>query len=417
MRNPLAYTHEKEEEMFPTLKESIFYTPQKVVFGVNSVDMIGEHIKEVVDGGKAFLVSDPVLTKIGTTDRVKKGLESAGWELFVWDQCKEEPSDLLCDEAAAVAKENNCDFVVAVGGGSNIDLAKVVSELLILGGKTVDYLDEGVFPKKGAPIITVATTSGTGSEVTMYSVITHSKDGIKGCFGSPTVNILPTMTLVDPTLTLTMPSKVTASTGIDALTHAIECLTSMKENPLSDAIALKAIEFIGEALPVAVYEGDNLEARVKMSYASMMAGLAFNNTGTIEGHAFAHSLGCMYHVPHGIGCGIAAPYTMEYNIGHAMDKLGQIAAALGRNTCSMTKREAAQDAAYAVKQLLEDVGLPTTWAPYGKKEDIPKLTDLMLGDMRIAGMFGGAKRQTITREAAIEIFTRSYEGRLGDKIC
>jgi alcohol dehydrogenase class IV len=404
--------------MFPYFKEVVSFTPPKVVFGVNAVDKLGEHIKEIVEHGqKAFLVSDPVLSKVGITERVKKALEKEGWAVAVWDQCKEEPDDLLCDEAATIARKEKCGFVVALGGGSNIDLAKVVAELIVLGGKTIDYLQQGVFPKKGAPIITVVTTSGTGSEVTMYSVISHSKDKVKGCFGSPTVNILASMALVDPTLTLTMPPRVTAGTGIDALSHAIECVISKKENPLSDAIAYQAIAYIGEALPAAVYEGDNLQARVKMSYGSMMAGLAFNDTGTVEGHAFAHSLGCVYHVPHGIGCGIATPYTMEYNIGHAMDKLARIAEALGVNTRGMSRRQAAQASVYAVKQLLEDVGLPTTWAAYGKKEDIPRLSALMLGDMRIAGMFGGAKRGMMSKNAAEELFLRSYEGRLGEAIC
>lgn len=284
---------------------------------------------------------------------------------------------------------------------------------MVLPGKTEEYLLTTSFPKKGAPLIAVPTTSGTGTESTMYAVITFSKDSIKGFFGTPT--ILADMALVDPTLTLTMPPKVTASTGADALAHAIETMMAKQENPLTDAIAMKAVELIAEALPVAVYEGDNLEARVKMAYGSMMAGIAFQDPGIIEGHALAHTLGSVYHVPHGIGCAIGLTYTMEYNMGHCMEKMARMATALGQNTAGMSVRQAAQTAIIAVKQLLEDIGVPLTWAQFGKKEDIPKLIEMMTESPWITAFYGWAKRP-MTKEAAAELLTRSYEGRICEKL-
>ncbi|MQL52625.1 iron-containing alcohol dehydrogenase [Desulfofundulus thermobenzoicus] len=399
--------------MFPMLKVVQYYTPQKVVFGVNAVDNIGQYIKEMGISGKAIIVTDPGVAQAGIADRVAQALKKDGFEVAVFDQGKPEPDDVACDQAAEFARKEGGSFVIGLGGGSAIDIGKVAAQLLALPGKTEDYLVNTTFPKKGAPIIAVPTTSGTGTECTMYAVITFAKDGIKGFFATPT--ILPDMALVDPTLTVSMPPKVTASSGIDALSHAIETMMAKQENPLTDAIALKAIEFIAEALPVAVYEGDNLEARVKMAYASMMAGMAFNDPGIIEGHALAHTLGSVYHVPHGVGCAVALPYAMEYNMGHCMEKLARIAVALGQNTAGMSVRQAAQAAVYAVKQLTEDVGIPTTWAPFGKKEDIPKLADMMAESPWITAFYGWSKRP-MTREAAVELLTRSYEGRLGDKL-
>jgi alcohol dehydrogenase len=399
--------------MFPMLKVVEYYTPQKVVFGVNAVDNLGRYIKDMGITGKGIIVTDPVIVQTGSAERVSQALKKEGFEVAIFDQAKPEPDDVVCDQASEFARKEKGNFVIGLGGGSSIDIAKVVAQLLVLPGKTADYLVTTTFPKKGAPIIAIPTTSGTGTECTMYSVITFAKDGIKGFFATP--YILPDLALVDPTLTISMPPKVTASTGADALAHAVETMMAKQENPLTDAIALKAIEFIGEALPVAVYEGNNLEARVKMAYASMMAGMAFNDPGIVEGHALAHTLGSVYHVPHGVGCAVALPYVMEYNMGHCMDKLARIAIALGQNTSGMNVREAAQAAVYAVKQLLEDVGLPTTWAPFGKKEDIPKLADMMVNCSWITAFYGWCKR-TMTKEAAEELLTRSYEGRLGEKL-
>lgn len=399
--------------MFPTMKTVQYLTPQKKVIGVNAVDNIGQYVKELGVTGKAIIVTDPGVMATGSVERIKKALEKDSFDVAVFDQGAPEPNDIVCDNAAEFARQEKGGFVVAVGGGSVIDIAKVAAQLLSLPGKTGDYLVTTSFPKKGAPLIAVPTTSGTGSECTMYSVVTFSKDDIKGFFATP--YILADMALVDPTLTLSMPPKVTASSGIDALSHAIETMMAKQENPYTDAIAMKAVELITDALPVAVYEGDNIEARAKMAYASMLAGIAFQDPGIIEGHALAHTLGSLYHVPHGLGCAIALPYTMEYNMGHCMKKLALTAAALGQQTDGLSVREAAMAAIKAVAQLIADVGLPTTWASFGKKEDIPKVVEMMTDCPWITAFYGWAKRK-MTKEAATELVTRSYEGSIGKGI-
>ncbi len=393
--------------MFPLLNEITYLTPQKKVFGVNAVDRIGQHIKDMGIEGKAIIITDPGVKATGAVERVEKALKESGFKIAVFDQGVPEPNDLVCDAAADFARKEKGSFVIGLGGGSAIDIAKVAAQLLVLPGKTADYMPTTAFPKKGAPLIAVPTTSGTGTESTMYSVITFAKDNIKGFFATPT--ILADMALVDPTLTISMPPKVTAATGADALAHCIETMMAKQHNPLTDAIAMKGVELIAEALPVAVYDGENLEARVKMSYASMMGGIAFQDPGIVEGHALAHTLGSMFHVPHGVGCAMALPYAMIYNMGHCMEKMARMATALGQNTTGMSTREAAQSAIEAVVQLMADINVPTTWQPFGKKEDMPKMLEMMTECPWITAFYGWAKRP-MTKEAAAELLRRSYEG-------
>lgn len=360
--------------------------------------------------GKAIIVTDPGVMQTGAIDRIKKSLSTEGFDFSIFSEGVPEPNDVVCDKAADFARKEKGNFVIGVGGGSAMDIGKIVAQLLELPGKTADYMPTFVFPKKGAPYIAVTTTSGTGSESTMYSIVTFSNDNIKGFFSCP--YILPDLSIIDPTLTLTMPPSVTASTGIDALSHAIETMMAKQENPMSDALAEKAIELISEALPIAVYEGDNIEARVKMSYGAMMAGIAFEDPGIVEGHALSHTLGSVYHAPHGVGCAIALPYAMEYNMGHCMNKLALIASKMGQKTEGMNTREAAMSAILAVKQLILDVGLPTTWASFGKREDIPRLVSMMTDCPWITAFYNWSKRK-MTKEAATELVTRSFEGKIG----
>jgi len=396
--------------MFPTMKIVEYNSPQRKVFGVNAVDKLGEYIKKMGISGKAVIVTDPGIMATGTVERIQKALEKEGFTSVIYRNGMPEPNDIACDEAAAFARSEKGDFVIGLGGGSDMDIGKVVAELLKLPGKTADYLPHFSFPKKGAPFIAVTTTSGTGSESTMYAIVNFSKDNIKGFFSDP--NLLADLAVVDPTLMLTMPPKVTAATGIDALSHAIETMLAKQENPYTDALAIKAIELLSGALPVAVYEGDNLDARVRVAYGAFMAGIAFEDPGIVEGHALAHTLGSLYHVPHGVGCAIGLPYVMEYNMGHSMEKLAQIAVALGQNTTGLSVREAAVSAILAVKQLITDVGLPLSWAQYGSREDIPRVVDMMTNCDWITAFYLWAKRK-MTKEAATEFVTRSYEGRIG----
>lgn len=396
--------------MFSALKMFHCYLPPKVIFGAATVDNLGQYIKETGLTGKAIIVTDPVIVRAGISERVVQAIKREKYEVAVFDRSKPEPDSTVCDQAVEFGRAEKGNFVLGLGGGSAIDIAKIVAQLLVLPGKTEDYLEKATFPSKGVPIIAIPTTAGTGSECTMFAVITSVRQEVKVTFMTPA--ILPDMAVVDPTLTLSVPPHVTAATGADALAHAVEAMLTKEENPLTDAIALRAVELIGKALRVAVYEGNNLEARVNMSCASMMAGIAFSNAGLVEGHALAHALGSAYHIPHGIGCAVALPYIMGYNMGHAADKMVRLAAALGEKKDGLSKRDVAGLAITAVKQLFEDIGLPTTWSSFGKKEDIPKLAEMMVKNTSITTFYRWCKRQ-MTMETATQLLHSSYKDYTG----
>lgn len=397
--------------MFPLTQVVRYYKPPRIVFGVNAVDNLGKYAREMGLAGRAAIITDAGVAKAGIPARVVEALQKSGIEAAVFDQGRPEPDDAVCDQAADFVRREGADFVIGLGGGSAMDIAKVAAQLAVVGGSTEEHLRKTSFPRKGLPLIAVPTTAGTGAECTMFAIINLPREGIKGFFFTPL--IIPDLAVVDPTLTLTMPPGVTASSGADALAHAIETMMARKENPLTDALAFKAVELIAEALLVAVYDGSNLEARVKMSYASMMAGLAFNDTGIIEGHALAHALGSFYHIPHGLACAVALPFAMEYNMGHCLEKLARMAAVLGQHASGMSTRQAALAAIHAVRQLLADAGLPTDWSRWGRKEDIPALAEMMVKSPWITAFYGYAKRP-MSEDAAAELLRRSYEGRIGE---
>lgn len=399
------------ENLFPTLKVHNSYIPHKRVFGVNSVDELGKHIKDAgIPCKKAAIITDKGIAKTDIVARVTGALKKEGIRYAVFSDVKEDPDDASCDVAAEFVRKEAADFCIGLGGGSAMDTTKVAAEVATLPGKSEEYLQQVSFPSDGLPIVQIPTTSGTGAECTPNAVVGFHRDGIKGFVVTP--YILADLNVVDPSLTLSVPQKVTAATGADALSHAIETVLARQDNPFSDALAFQAIKLIGESLPTAVFEGSNIEARVKMSYGSHLAGLAFQEPGIIEGHALAHTLGSVFHVPHGIGCAIGLCYCMEYNMGAGMEKLARIARLLGRNTDGLSTFEAAKLAVTAVKELFELIQVPLTWAQYGTKDDFERLIDMMVNCPWITAFYGWCKRP-MTRAAAEQLVVRSYEGLIG----
>ena len=400
--------------MFPTFKTFEYHTPGRKVFGINTVDNITEYLKKyIAPSGKAIIVTDPTIAKIGHAQRVADALVKGGYTYAIYEYAVPEPNDKDCDAAVEFARKEGGNFVIGVGGGSTMDIAKVTAQLLVLPGNTKDYLPSFVFPKKGAPFVAITTTAGTGSECTQYAIVNFSEDNIKGFFNDP--NILADLAIVDPTLLLNTPSKVTAATGVDALSHAIEASLSNCASPVTDALAIKAIALLAEALPVAVYDTDNLDARVKVAYGSFLAAEAFQDAGIVEGHALAHTLGSVYHVPHGVACAIGLPYVMEINMGHRMEKLVEIGAAMGVKVEGLSNRDAALATIMHVKQFIVDVGLPYKWDHIGKREDFPKIIEMMSDCFWITAFYLWGER-TITKEIATELVERSFTGRIGDGI-
>jgi len=330
--------------------------PRKIRFGVGCLDAIGEEVKELA-AKHAIIITDPGVFQAGLVYPVKEQLSRINLSVDVFSEAEPEPTLPKLNAVAEDLRKCNYDLVVGVGGGSSMDTAKGLSVLLAHGGKGQDYLGVNKVPKPGLPIFALPTTAGTGSEVTMIAVFGDPDGKVKSAIVSP--YLLARLALVDPSLTYSCPSKVTAASGMDALVHAIECYTSVKANDFTDALALEAMRLIIGNLRTAVNNGSDKEARKYMSEGALIAGIAFGNASVTAVHALAYPLGMRFHVPHGVANGLLLPYVMEYNLSANLTKFAVIAKMLGAETSGISIQKAAEKGVLAVKALAADIGIPT----------------------------------------------------------
>jgi len=333
--------------------------PTKILFGVNAVNQLSDTIAEL-NGHRVFLVADPGLKQSGIIKKVADILDLANIPHTVYDKVTPEPGLKLADQAVKLAKKNKSDCVVGLGGGSALDIAKAVSILLTNSGKAEDYLGLGKIKLQGVPKIMIPTTAGTGAEVTFTAVFINEKTNSKGGMnGDP---LYPDAAILDPALTLSLPPHVTAATGIDAFTHALEAFVSTQAHVISDMYALEAISLISNNLGVAYANGSNLEARSAMLMGSLLGGKALATAGVGLVHAMAYPLGGMFNTAHGLANAVLLPYVVEYNIIGNTEKFATVAQIMGYETEGLPLREAAQLAVEAIHQLNADVGIPSSLA-------------------------------------------------------
>ncbi|KSU85440.1 alcohol dehydrogenase [Fictibacillus enclensis] len=368
-----------------------FYSTERIVFGNGAIQQLGEILQRL--GAKnVLLISDPGIKQAGIVDKVLALLEQASYHAVVYDQVIPEPPIDSALECYEFAKSQNTDAVIGLGGGSSIDMAKIVALLVAHGGHPLDYYGgENQVPGPIAPLVAIPTTAGTGSEVTSVSVLTDVKNNLK--VGISDNYLRPTVALLDPELTIGLPSYVTACSGIDALSHAIEAYTAKPFSfiqaegqilfqgsiPISDALAYRAIELIAKNLPLAVQQGTNLEARSNMLLGSLLAGMAFSNAGTAAAHALAYPIGGLVKSPHGEVTGLLLPYVMEFNTAVETEKMVKILKAFDINADGLSRKEAALAASKAVFNLLETIGLPTHLSDIGiKEEDVAEIAEKTL---------------------------------------
>ncbi len=338
--------------------------PTNVVAGHGSLASIS---KAVVDLGcsKALILTDPGVKKAGLAELVKNAL--ADFCIGIYDNIPSDPDLETVDAATTVARELKADCIVSVGGGSVIDTAKGVCVTLKNGGKANDHLNFLVLTEPQTPHIAIPTTAGTGSEVTNIAVLTSKGAGRK-LFIVDT-RIMPNVAILDPRFTMSLPTDLTVTTAMDAMTHAIEAMTSTMANQICDGQALQAIRLINENLPLVIADGKNEKARLNLQLAATMAGWAFTIAQVGLAHGMAHTIGALHHVPHGAACGIILPKVMRYNVDHSSDKLALVAQALGINTAGMTERDAALAAADTVEALMTKVGHPMRLRDVGVPEE------------------------------------------------
>ncbi|MGB9859778.1 MAG: iron-containing alcohol dehydrogenase [Moorellaceae bacterium] len=371
-----------------------------ILFGVGAVEQVGAKAKEL-GCRKVILVTDAGIKKAGIADEVSKHLSSAGIGVVEYDKVPSDPPDTIIEEAAAIAREEQVDGVVAVGGGSVLDAAKGVNVLLTNPPPITQYYGPFMAPNPGKVLILLPTTSGTGSEVTAIAVVTNSRNNKKGGVIGP--YCMATVAIVDPGLTVKMPPGITAGTGMDAFSHAAEALTSGLANPVSDILAERAIELIYRYLPVAVENGSDLEARTNLALASMIAGIAFNDALPHYGHAVAHTVGARFHVHHGVICALALPGTLELVADVVPDKIKIIARAMGLEV-EGDAAAVARKVAEAIRAFNAKVGIPSMKELKIDKAELEALAPDVLTDDTAA--FGPKK---ITVEEARKLLQAAYE--------
>lgn len=306
-----------------------------------------------------LIVTDPLLKEIGLTDNVEKPLIEKGFSTTIYTDIAPEPPLAIGEKLVDFTRKHPFDLVIGVGGGSALDLAKLAAVLAKHDGKVADYLNltgTKTLDNKGLPKILIPTTSGTGSEVTNISVLSldTTKDVVTHDY------LLADVAIVDPALTISLPSKVTAATGVDALTHAIEAYVSVNANAVTDALALQAIRLISQSIRTAVHNGQDKQARTDMSYGSYLAGLAFFNAGVAGVHALAYPLGGQFHIAHGDSNAVLLPYVMGYIRQSCEKRMKDILDAMGISSSYLSQEEASYKCVDALQQLVQDVNIPST---------------------------------------------------------
>lgn len=368
-----------------------YFSTQNIVFGNGSINDLDKILRRF-NAKNVFLITDQGIVKAGILEKVTNLLKSKGFEVVIYDQAIPEPPVNSVIEAYEFAKKQiKTDVIIGIGGGSSIDLAKVVALLMEHGGHPRDYFEEGKVPGPIAPLIAIPTTAGTGSEVTSVAVVNDTENNLK--VGISDNYLRPAVALLDPELTVGLPPYVTACSGIDALVHAIESYTAKDFNnieakgnilfqgafPITDALGEKAIELIVNNLTIAVHQGSNLEARSNMLLGSLLAGLAFSNAGNALAHAIAYPVGGIVKSPHGEVTGLLLPYVMRYNTTTTKEKMSKIAKIFGVVNKNNNENELAFAASEAVLQLLEEIGLPTKLSQIGvKEEDLEEIAEKTL---------------------------------------
>lgn len=349
-----------------------FTAPATVTFGPGVIAKLPELASGL--GSRAIVVSDPGIAKAGILDRVLGALDQAAVTAEPYPHVEPNPSIETVDAAHDLFRRTRSAFVVGVGGGSAMDVAKVVAVLAAHGGTVRDYEGMGKVPGPGVPCVAIPTTAGTGSEVTIFSVITDRQRKFKMTVGSP--HTVPQVALCDPELTLSMPQPLTAATGLDALTHAIESYINTVHNPIAATLAREAMRLIGRSLRTAFSSGRNLQARTEMLLASTMAAMAFTRTRLGNVHAMSHPLGAHFDIPHGVANAVLLPSVMAWNMIACHDTYPQIASALGESVDGLSPREASEAAVEAVRRLARDVQIPERLRDLGvTREAIPRLAE------------------------------------------
>ncbi|MBE0596613.1 MAG: iron-containing alcohol dehydrogenase [Desulfuromonadales bacterium] len=332
-----------------------FFIPTVSLMGVGSAKETGPQVK-ALGAKKALLVTDKGISAIGMADQIKKLVEESGVQVVIFDGAEPNPTDKNVYDGVQAYRDNTCDAIISLGGGSSHDCAKGVGLVIGNGGNIRDFEGVNKSTKPMPAFVAINTTAGTASEMTRFCIITNTDTKVKMAIVD--WRCTPNVAINDPVLMVGKPAALTAATGMDALTHAVEAYVSTIATPITDACALQAIRLIADWLRPVVANGKNLEARDKMAYAEYLAGMAFNNASLGYVHAMAHQLGGFYNLPHGVCNAILLPSVCEFNMISNPKRFADIAVAMGENIAGLADVDAAAKGIAAIRKLSRDIGIP-----------------------------------------------------------
>jgi alcohol dehydrogenase class IV len=374
------------------------------IFGRGSSENAGAELK-ALGAKKVFIVTDKVLWEMGALNNITAGLIAAKLEFQVFNNLPTEPTVDFVEEGIKLLKNSGCDIILAVGGGTPIDTAKAISVMARNSCKIEDCMGANRIPVPGLPLVAIPATAGTGSEVTIFTIITNTSTSVKMLISSP--YLMPVLAIIDPLLTLSMPRGLTAATGLDALTHAIESYVSKKAQPMTDTLALSAMKLLAANLPLSWEDGKNLDARGKTMLGAYQAGLAFGNASVALVHGMSRPIGACFHVAHGLSNAVLLGPVMEFSLSGNPQRYAEIAAAIGENVVGLDAMAAAKKGAQAVKKLIKHL-------------EVPRLRDLKIDkvkfeatipqmiDAAIASGSPDNNPRIATKEEMAEIYRQAY---------
>lgn len=376
--------------------------PKKTIIGEGALEQSEKALAQL--GKKALVVSDNFLAKTGTlmllTDRLKKW----GMRFEVFSDIAGEPTDKMIQAGVEAFQTGKCDFLIAIGGGSSLDSAKAIAAMTMLQGHLRDFMGkeiEGRLP----PTVLIPTTAGTGSEATKFTIITDTERDVKMLLKGDV--LLPELAIIDYSLTITAPPGITAATGMDALTHAVEAYTSRKANAFTDTLALSAIQRIFRYLPTAFRDGENRKAREEMALAAYEAGICINNASVTLVHGMSRPIGALFHVPHGISNAMLLRPCLEYVLDGCHARFAVIARAIGTADADISDWEAAETFIQALDRLIKEIEIPTL-GQYGiNKEQFDLLKDKMAGDAMASGSPANTIKE-IKKEDLLAVYSRVW---------
>jgi len=379
-----------------------FIVPSQIVTGSGALESVKEIIKQF--GKKALIVTDAVMIKLGNLKKVEDVLKSSNIDYVIYSDITGEPTDIMIEKGLKVYKENNCDFLIALGGGSPIDSMKAIASLVEHGGSINDFMGK-VITSKVPPMVAIPTTAGTGSEATQFTIITNTKKDIKMLLKGKV--LIPTLAVIDPQFTMTAPPKITAATGLDALCHAVEAYTSKKAQTLSDSFALSATKKIFKYLPIAFKDGSNIEARIQMSIAALEAGIAFNNASVTLIHGMSRPIGALFHVPHGISNAMLLKECLTYALSGTYVRFATLGRSIEVATDKDNDEAAAKKFLDAIINITKVCEIPSLEGYGISKDAFMNVIDKMASD----AMDSGSPQNTIrdiSKEDVISIYKKLF---------